>query len=258
MSTVVLKPQAKQLFEVQPQQSHPRLSLRRVLWVRFLRWIDTTSLTQILKTLFRIGCVIAIALGVFARQFAIDVTLSIIRWNSYKIPIFLALLVTMLNAKRAFNFMRRAIVRTRAGNQNTYRGLPVGELASFLMKHGSFKREEAIKAFALSQGHYQKIAEELEQQGVLKRGENNARVLRDITMENLVVQLRDNFPLIWDEVHQDWTEKVDAYGRYLREQSFKSRKLEETEEKKERKIERLDRKIHDRLSSIQQIQALSA
>lgn len=93
------------------------------------------------------------------------------------------------------------------------------------------KRDEAIKTFALSQGQYQKIAEELEKFGLLTRGENNARVMREISMENLVRQLREDFPLVWSEEHQVWADRTGTFARWQLAEDFRQRKLAEAVER---------------------------
>lgn len=87
------------------------------------------------------------------------------------------------------------MTKVRRGNQHTFHGVPVGALARFLTEQKAFKLEEARRVLAVSHGQYQKIAEALERHGVLVRGEKNARVLREIGYEDLVRQLRDDFPL---------------------------------------------------------------
>jgi hypothetical protein len=123
--------------------------------------------------------------------------------------------------------------------------------------NGAFKRDEAIKTFALSQGQYQKIAEELEKFGLLIRGENNARVMRDISLENLVLQLRDKFPLVWSEEHQRWAERTGTFARWTLAEDFKNRKLDEATERKERKFKRLGKQIQERATVFEQVKALS-
>lgn len=238
MTALLLKPQAKQLFEVQPQNSHPKLSLRRVLWVKILRWLDKASLQAIWKTSVRASFVLLIAAGVFAPQFLLGFLTASAKWNGFKIPLFLALLAFTLNAKRLLRWSRRP-----RGNQHTYRGLPVGEFASWLKENQAFKRDEAIRAFGLSQGRWLAIAEDLEAHGVLTRGENNARVLRDISLENLVRQLRDDFPLAWSEDRKLWAERNGTFERWALAQDFSRRKLEEDTARKERKLERVTKAL---------------
>lgn len=252
MTALVLKPQAKQLFEVQPQQAHPRLSLRRVLWVKLLRWIDKASPQAIWKTSARLFCVMLIALGVFAPQFLLGLLTASMKWNGFKIPLFLALLLFTLNAKRLARTMRRIFVRKRASNQHTYHGIPVGELASWLIETKAFKRDEAMKKWGLSQGLYHKIAQELEAHGVLTRGENNARVLRDISLEQLVLQLREKFPLVWAEERQVWAERTGAFERWALKEDAAERQRKEKIARQERKLEKTRRQI----ASMQDVLAL--
>ena len=255
MNALTLTPMAKPLYQVKPETSHPRLSLRRVLWIKLLRWLDKASPQALWKTTARLSCVILIATGVFAPQFLLGLLTASLKWNGYKIPLFLALLFATINAKRFWNFCKRTRVRGRAGNQHSFRGIPVGELAAWLIEAKAFKRDEAIRKWGLSQGVYAKIAQELEDNGVLTRGENNARVLREITLAQLVLQLREKFPLVWSEERQVWAERNGTMERWALSHDFKQRKLKEETERKERKIERLDQKIQER-SQVADILAL--
>lgn len=255
MNSVILTPQAKTLYQIQPQNSHPSLSLRRVLWVRFLRWIDKALPQAIQKLFSRVTCFLLIAFGVFAHDAFLQTMVSALTWNGFKIPVFVAIVASLLNAKRIWSWAKRKSIKTRTNNQHTYHGIPVGEFAAWLIEVGAFKRDEAMSKWAFSQGQYAKVAAELEEHGVLCRGENNARVLREITMENLVLQLRDNFPLVWSEDRQVWAERNGTFDRWALSQDFKRRKLEETTERKERKLERIEKKIEER-SSFADVMAL--
>ncbi len=248
MNSVILKPAAQTLYQVQPQNSHPKLSIRRVLYARFLRWIDKAPAQAIRKVILRVGTLALFSLAYFAPHFLSGFLTAVFHWNSYRIPIFLASLAFTLNIKRLCKLSKRTSIKKRTSNQHTYHGIPVGEFAIWLLEVKAFKREDAMSKWALSQGQYAKIAEELEKQNILMRGENNARVLREITMENLVLQLRDNFPLVWSEDRQVWAERNGTFERWALSQDFKRRKLEETTERKERKLERIEKKIEEHAS----------
>ena len=233
----------KQLFQLQhPQQSHP-LSLRRVLYVKLLRWVDKSSSGVILRTTAKLLFSVGLVSLVCAHAFVLGVLTSAAQWNGYKIPIAIALFTFVWNMKKIFATMKRLKIKNRTGNQHTYHGIPVGELAAFLQTQRSFKREEAMKNFALSQGQYHAIAKELKDNGVLYHGENNAHVLRDIGTAQLVTQLREGFPMVWSEERQCWAERNGAMERWALSHDFKTRQLAEDIEKKERKIERLEKKI---------------
>jgi hypothetical protein len=248
VNTLLLKPTAQQLYQVQPQNSHPKLSMRRVLYAKFLRWIDMASAEALRKATLRVGMLALFFLAYFAPTFLLGTLTAVFHWNSFRIPIFFGSLVMMLNMKRVWKLSKRTSIKSRTSNQHTYHGIPVGEFAAWLIEEKAFKRENAMSKWALSQGQYAKIAAELEEQNVLMRGENNARVLREITMENLVLQLRDKFPLVWSEDRQVWAERNGTFERWALNQDFQRRKLEETTERKERKLERIEKKIEERTS----------
>ena len=77
--------------------------------------------------------------------------------------------------------VRNAVQRLR-NRQNTIDGIPVGELVDYLVRNQHFKREgvNGVRAtFGLNMEKFNRLAANLEKSGVLKRGENNSRVLGD-------------------------------------------------------------------------------
>lgn len=238
-----LRAPSRPVFQLQAEQSHPRLSLRRVLYVKVLRWIDKASPDALWKMLRRCSTLLLVSCLVTAPQLTLGYLLAAFRWNSFRIPLFLALLYLTLNAKRFYLWLRRASVRKRGANQHLYHGLPVGEFASFLKKHEAFKIADATKELALTRDQYDSIAEELEKHGVLTRGEKNARVLRPIGLTLLVEQLRDNFPYVFDDETDTWHEKNGTFQRWCMNRDFERKKLSEAIQKKERKLQRIEEKI---------------
>jgi len=210
-----------------PAKSHPRLSLRKVLYTKFLRWVDEATFHKLKKYLVRTcGTVLFFSLFL-AYSFTTGMLLAILQWNEYRIPIAILIFLLIINAKKLRRFKRR-----RKGNAHTFHGLPVDELASYLLDHG-FKRDHAMKKLGISKGKYEKVAEILDNAKVLTRDDNNGRILNNISREDLVRQLRDGFPLVF---HRDeWNERDGSWATYLRDQ--------ETKEKKEvEKVERLERR----------------
>ena len=240
MSTITLTPKLH-IHQPQPEQSH-RVTLSGVLWIKILRWVDQATSTDAMKALRRTAVFSLLIFAIFAPQFLLGTLLASFQWNGGKIPLFCGLLLMTFNAKRSYLWLRRRAVRKRSANQHTYHGLPVSEFASFLLKSNGFKLADAEK-LALSRNKYDAITEELDKAGITVKGKDNARLLRPISLEQLVTQLRDNFPLMWDEAHNEWTDKEDAYGRYLRAEGFKSRRLTEEVQKGERKLARIKKEI---------------
>lgn len=229
--TYVLTPQNKQVFALRPEQSHPKLSLRRVVWVKLLRWIDKATWPALRKAVWRIGALVLVGLIVAVPQFTLGLLTSAAKWNGYRIPIFLAATLLLIHWRPILRRLRRR----RTGNQNTYHGLPVDELVSYLHEQNSFKRDHAMNVLGITQPKYQKIAEELSQHKILVRGENNARVLNSIKRENLVRQFRDGFPLVFDDQRKEWVERDGSFNRWILDRERK-------EQKEQAKIARLERR----------------
>lgn len=239
-STVTLTPKL-QIRESAPPA--PRLSIGQVLWYKLLKWIEKSTSQALFKSCLRLLSVATLACVIFAPSFVLGYLTAILQWNNYRIPIFFIALALMLNWKRGLRLLRR--VRAPRGNQHAYNGLPVPELADFLLTQGAFKRDTAIPHFGLSQGQYAKIAAELEEKGVLTRGEANARVLRPIGRAMLVRQLQDGFPLVWDPERSIWAERDGMFNQWVLKNEFKQRRLDEAIEKKQRRLERIEEKIEE-------------
>lgn len=71
-------------------------------------------------------------------------------------------------------------------------GIPISELVDHIFSESSFKRDEIERKFALPRNRYQSIANRLDELGVFKRGDNNARELQEnFKREDLVRMLRE-------------------------------------------------------------------
>src|SRR2546423_15708746 len=101
-----------------------------------------------------------------------------------------------------------------------------------------------MKHFGISQDKHALIAKELERHSILVRGENNARVLNEITREELVRQLRDKFPLVWSEPSHAWAERNGTFERWAMEKDRKER----DEQEKGARLARKKAKLKDEVA----------
>lgn len=243
-NTFTVQPVSKPLYTMNTENSHPRLSLRRVLWVKFLRWIEKSPLQSLWWSLIRCLTLLLGLCAIIAPSFTVGMLTASFQWNNYRVPLCLAVILLTVNVKRLWQLRKLFTARQRKlqPNQHTYQGIPVDEFASYLLQHGAFTTE-AMNRLALPQRKWAKIADELEKNGILKRGENNARVLAEITREDLVRQLRDGFPLVFDEVGKTWVERRGSFDRFLLDRERKEKKEAEQRERLERKEDRMRKNI---------------
>jgi hypothetical protein len=217
--------------------------------------MDKASPASVLRAISTAGISLLVLAAFMLPHFVLGVLVDAARWNGYRIPICSAAFVMTLNARRIWRSIGRVLARSRktaeTANQSTYHGIPVDELATYLMERKSFKLQDTLDHFKFSQRKYARIAEELEKHAVLVRGESNARVLAEISYAELARQLRDDFPLVWDEISKTWVEKDDPYGRHLREKAFRQRKLDDEGSRKEKKVERLQKQIEAKKEELQ-------
>ncbi len=212
-------------METYPQKAHPRLSTDRVLYVRWLRWLDKASANQIKKAVIRTLWTVLLALIVFQSQFLLGFLLGVFKWNGYRLTLFVTLLVLTSRYKQFQSLWKKAW----SGNQHTFEGIPRDELITYLFKTGHFKREQTMSHFCLSQPRYTKIAKKLEKNDILIRGESNALVLNPkISREELGTQLRDNFPLRFNHEKGIWS---GTDSQFYRSETKRDNELRETEHK---------------------------
>lgn len=248
-----LRALSKPAFQiVEPQQSHPRLSLRRVLYVKFLRWVEQSTASALMKATLKCLTCLALLLLVSAPQFFLGLLLGAAHSSiTVRAIVYCAVLVTTLNAKRLYRLMRRhSVSKEKKGNNHTYHGIPLDNFVSYLFDNQGFTTK-AISDLALSQRKWAKIADELEGAGVLVRGESNARVLAEIDRATLARQLRDGFPLVFDPVSKTWCEKRGSFDTWVLAKERKEKKDIERVEKLERKEDN----IRGRIAKLQQEQS---
>lgn len=255
MSTLTLTPKLQ--ITQPPQAPIIRKTLSGVLWKRFLEWLENATARALWKAIRNLTILTLITALIVAYAPTVKLLTALIQWRGYKLPILAVVLTLVSNIIPIYKFIRRKAVWKRKGNQHTFHGFAVSELADLLTNTGAFKKEDAQKRLAMTHTQWLKIAEALEKNEVLTRGESNARVLRPITREELVKQLRENFPLKWDEQRKAWFERNGSFDEWTLKKEWKQRQIEQDVERKERKIERLDKKIQEH-SAFQNILNMSA
>ena len=246
-SNLVMAQSRRPMYYVVPNNpagSATRKTLRGVLYNEFLAWIERSPFRRLAKITLATSTLAVLSLLAWSPRLFLSLLLFLMDSVSYKVPLVLAPFLMLMNARRIWRLLKRTRIKMRTGNQHTLHGVPIPELATFLIESGSFKRVAAMKKFGLTQPAYVKIAEVLDERQLMIRGDNNARVLRTVSREQLVRQLTTN-DLMWDEVNNEWTDKHDSYGRWLRAEGFKSRKLKEETERGERKLEKIKEQIQE-------------
>ena len=101
--------------------------------------------------------------------------LSVAGAADWLLPKFLACLLVIKHRVHIVK-MARALARPR-GETEAICGIPKDELCHFIFESGGFRIQEAKQKLGISRKRYDRLADALEQSGILRRGENNARVL---------------------------------------------------------------------------------
>lgn len=230
-----------------PTQQLPRITLRRVLWVRFLRYIEKTKFVTLKKHFLRLSALLFIAFCLAVPQLAKELLYDAVT-RYYAPAIRLSLIpLTYLCIKLYKIWSRRT--KKITGNDKSFYGVSIDEFATFLIERGAFKYKDVKRRFGFSQEKYTKIGKQLEGYKILVRGDNNARVLNKISREDLVIQLRDGFPLIPGD-GKEWVQKRGSFDSFCLESDRRDKRHEEKKERKEKAIKRLDKKIEERKEAV--------
>ncbi len=233
-----------QFQQRQPEQV--RISLGWVLYVKFLRWVENSSASSLMKATINCLTFLVITLAIMTPNFCLGMLTAALHWHlSARVAILFVTLSLVLNAKRLLRLVKNVYaLKDRKGNQHTYEGIPLDTFATYLCEHGTFTTK-AISDLGLSQRKWARIAEQLEHNKILIRGENNSRVLGEIDRPTLVQQLRDNFPLVFDPVGKTWVARRGSFDQWVLQKERKEEKEEEQRERLERKEQRLRASIEE-------------
>ena len=242
---LTLKQNARPQFQLVPEYpKHPR-TLRRVLWMKFLATVEKAKWRDIRKAFVRTSGVVFIGVAVASPSYALGLVTHAATWNGHKLPVFLTLAFVFVYWKTLYRLLRRFRPKHRTDNQNTYQGIPVDELATYLFEHG-FKRDHAMKTFRISKGKYEKIADTFDQKDITARDDNNGRIVNPhITREQLVRQLTEDFPLVYYAKRKEWVTRDGSYAGWLRDEERAEQKARQKVERLERRADRAEKRIFE-------------
>lgn len=248
------------LFQLQaPRAEYVPHTFSRAFRSKAVGWVEKRDLSAMRNSLLRTLSLLAIVAGIIAPEFTLGY-LSAFARSRYAVAtcVVLAFWYWPL-AVAAYQWVAKKRAgrapKERTGNQHTYRGIPIEEMADYLMENQAFP-VGAGAHFGVGQKTWARIAKELEDNDVLVRGENNARVLNEIDRAQLVQQLRDNFPLAFSG--GEWVSKEGSYHLYLRDQERREQKERDGTAKIERKRDRLREEIKELAPAVSAFQSVQA
>lgn len=223
-------------YQPQPQKSHSRVSVWVVLKARFCRWLEKATMNDVrrlLKSWLEGLCIMLVAFAYAAPSYAMGVALDALKWNQFRVPVAVTLFTLTINSPKIIRYILRK--KKRVENQHTFHGVPITELADYLLNNKSFTTH-ARKDLALAQRQFDKIAKALEGHEILVRDKNNgnARVLNTIDRHLLVRQLKEDFPLVYDRKTKSWLEKGSRFDNWCR-----TKDKQEVEDKRYRETNKI-------------------
>lgn len=182
-------------------QNYQEITLKTALWLKIVNFVYRNSPAQLARKageLFLGGFLGALALKPSQIIDFVSVGLKAQNYATVKMAV---MLVLFFNRKYIFRFLAKKYQSFSAnlqveGKEKLVFGIPISELADYLMRNRHFKREgiNGVRStFGLNMEKFNLLASGLESAGVLCRGDNNARFLKpEWTRQTLVDFLGQN------------------------------------------------------------------
>lgn len=158
-------------------------TIPQIISNKILDNLENLTLSDILIRSLLLFIAIFFTLAILFPATTHSITKSIMQYQNY------ALLKTTIIFATVFNFQRimKMVVEVynarptpqKSSTGDTIEGIPTLELLDHLFEHKSFKREDIETKFAIPRNRYATLANKMESIGILKRGENNSRVLNE-------------------------------------------------------------------------------
>jgi len=158
-------------------------SFWKIIFAKILLHIHSHKLTQLIKQC--VGLIIGIFIG--AAIVVPEITFEALKWmattRSYAFPKLAMVFTLFFYRKNLMRFFRRLTRKSPVIRQEKLiDNIPVSELTDYLIRNKHFKREgvNGVRAtFGLNMEKFNRLANKLEENGVLTRGENNGRFLSE-------------------------------------------------------------------------------
>lgn len=167
-----------------PQEETRRPSLIRVLWIKFVEFVEEKPLGSIVRFVGLSFLAGVLSSFLTAPEATEDAFYALMLWKHGAIPAIGMCFAAVFFAPRVLRYLFdevcqfiEAVTGQSCESDETIEGVPVPELIDHLFEEGSFKREDIEGKFAMPRNRYQRLAEKMEQLDILTRGENNSRVL---------------------------------------------------------------------------------
>ncbi|TXH08070.1 MAG: hypothetical protein E6R04_11640 [Spirochaetes bacterium] len=161
-------------------------TLRGVFWNKFLRFIEKNSIGYLAKKTVELLLGGLIGAMLVKPDIVINFISEVVKTHDFAVPKIAAGILIIFSRKLFYRipgkirkFRKKLINQTGEANK-LIDGVPVPELADYLVRNKNFRREGvngARETFGLNMKKFNVLAGKLEKAGILLRGENNMRIL---------------------------------------------------------------------------------
>lgn len=156
-------------------------NVKSILWNKFLDILEDSTFRQIISVILLIKSSLILALVLTYPEKASELLLTAWKFENFLIPKIVWSFILIFNFKRIFEILKNLIPEFPEVKEepkgDTIEWIPVVELLDHLFEFESFKRDDIEKKFGIPRNRFTDLAQKLEELCVLKRGENNSRIL---------------------------------------------------------------------------------
>lgn len=157
-------------------------SLISVLWQKVVAYVERKKTVYLFRKAMELIAGLTIGFIIIKPYAVLNFILSIIQYQNFALPKLSLGIAIIFSRKAAFRFFRK-IQRKELGldQEKLIEGIPVAELADYLIRNGNLRREgiNGVRAtFGIANMEkFNRLASNLERRKILTRGDNNMRVL---------------------------------------------------------------------------------
>lgn len=181
---LVISEKLQNLSHISHNMNDTKQTLGTILGNKLLNFIAENSAKKIAKKILEFTLGLLIGVIIYRPESTIGILLKAFQYEDYAASKILAGVVIIYGRKlpwkiyKKLNLYRKKI--NGPGGERLIDGIPVNELADYLIRNRNFRREGANgvrETFGLHMEKFNRLANNLENKKILKRGENNMRVL---------------------------------------------------------------------------------
>lgn len=174
---------------MEPQKQKQKITVIQAIIIKIAQNIHDSTFGEILRFLGGVIIVLALTYLLTFPRHAWATLSTFFQLKNLIVPKFILSVVLVRSFPKIYKFIKSKKPRYETVDENQIEGIPTVELIDHLFETQSFKRGDVEYKFNIPRNRYQRLAEKLESNGVLVRGENNSRILNEEVRRQDIVKM---------------------------------------------------------------------